>query len=440
MKITNAWICQIEDNKIKPVFGDIYIRNGSIIDIQKKNYNSYVVETENKTIAKSGFNVQGRVVTVPQINFHDHFYSRLAKGLSITGAMDNFENILKNLWWKLDKLLDRDMIIASVQMAAFESIQNGVTYIFDHHVSQKFVKDSLSDIADVLKKIGLRAVLCFETSDRNGEKLSAAALKENERYAKFQNGDLKAMLGLHASFTLKDATLEQAGKMIKENDLGIHIHLCEGDTDRKESQRLHGNLPTRRLKKHHLLNEKSILVHGVNLIDEDYLMIKENGSALVYSIDSNLNNAVGIPEYKNVPDEIPILVGTDGMHANIAKSMKLLFLCLRHQHNSFDKAFNFLDKCYFDQINFVKKYYPDFPSLQLGDRADFIVWDYIPPTPFTFDNFFGHYIYGMCERPIQSVIQNGKFLMKNHQISISSKQEIELNIHEQGRKLYNKFK
>ena len=86
MKITNAWICQIEEDKIKPVFGDIYVRNGTIIDIQKKKYNDYVVETENKTAPKSGFNVQGRVITVPQINFHEHFYSRLAKGLSITGV------------------------------------------------------------------------------------------------------------------------------------------------------------------------------------------------------------------------------------------------------------------------------------------------------------------------------------------------------------------
>jgi cytosine/adenosine deaminase-related metal-dependent hydrolase len=439
LKITNAWICQIEENNIKPVFGDIYIRNGTIIDIQRKKYNDYVVETENKTAAKSGFNVQGRVITVPQINFHEHFYSRLAKGLSINGPMDNFENILDSLWWKLDKILDRDMIIASVQMAALESIQNGVTYIFDHHASQKFVKDSLSDIADILKKIGLRAVLCFETSDRNGDKLSKAALRENERYAKFQNGDLKAMMGLHASFTLKNETLEEAGKIIEANDLGIHIHLSEGDTDRKESQRLHGNLPTRRLKKYNLLNKKSILAHGVDLIDEDYMMLKDSESALVYNIDSNLNNAVGIPDYKNTPQEIPILVGTDGMHANIAKSMKQLFLFHRHQKNSFDNAFTYLNKSYFDQINFVKRYYPDFPSLQLGDRADFIVWDYIPPTPFTSENFFGHYIYGMCERPIQSTIQNGKFLMKNHQISISAKQEMELNIHQQGRKLYNKF-
>lgn len=439
MKITNAWICQIEKNTIKPVFGDIYIRNGIIIDIQKKKYNEFVTEAENNKISKSGLNVQGRVVTIPQVNFHEHFYSRLAKGLYIKGAMDNFPNILKNLWWKLDKIIDREMVLASVQMGLLETIQNGVTYIFDHHVSQKFIKESLTDIADVIKKAGIRAVLSFETSDRNGEKLSKAALKENERYAKFQNGDLKAMFGLHASFTLNNNTLEEAGKICEANDLGIHIHLCEGETDRNESQRLYGNLPTRRLLKYNLLNEKSILAHGVDLIDEDYKMLKNNGSALVYNIDSNLNNAVGIPEYKNAQKNIPVLVGTDGMHANVAKSMKQLFLCYRHQKNGFDEAFEYLNKSYFDQIDFVKRYYPDFPRLHLGDRADFIVWDYTPPTPFASDNFFGHYVYGMCERPIHSVIQNGIFLMKNHQISLANKQEMELNIQQMGRKFYNKF-
>ena len=170
------------------------------------------------------------------------------------------------------------------------------------------------------------------------------------------------------------------------------------------------------------------------------MMLKDSESALVYNVDSNLNNAVGVPEYKNAPMEIPVLVGTDGMHANVAKSMKQLFLCHRHQQNSFEDSFDYISKSYFDQINFVKKYYPDFPALQLGDRADFIVWDYIPPTPFASENFFGHYIYGMCERSITSVIQNGKFLMKNNQISIAAKQDMELNIHQQGRKLYSKFK
>ena len=79
---------------------------------------------------------------------------------------------------------------------------------------------------------------------------------------------------------------------------------------------------------------------------------------------------------------------------------------------SFEAAFKFINKIYFDQIDFIKKYYPNFTSLGVNDRADLIIWDYIPPTIFNSDNFFGHFVYGILDRPIHSVIQNGHVLMK----------------------------
>ena len=81
LTIINAWICQISGQKIIPVFGDILISDGRISDITKKDFNKFLpqpLQSPDKTI-----NAGGRVITVPMINFHDHFYSRLAKGLPI---------------------------------------------------------------------------------------------------------------------------------------------------------------------------------------------------------------------------------------------------------------------------------------------------------------------------------------------------------------------
>ena len=170
LRITNAWICQIKGQKIVPVFGDILISEGRISEIREKNFKQFVSKTRKNFdgIIDAG----GRVVTIPMINFHDHFYSRLAKGLPIKGPMKNFKMILKNLWWKLDFALDKEMIQASAQMAALESIRNGVTYIFDHHSSPNSAKGSLKLMANELNNFGLRGVLCFETTDRNGKSLS----------------------------------------------------------------------------------------------------------------------------------------------------------------------------------------------------------------------------------------------------------------------------
>ena len=431
--IKNAWVCQIDSESVNPLFGNMLIENGIITQI-----NSADISIQQKDFVT--IDAGGRVVTIPNVNFHDHIYSRLAKGLPIHGSMENFPEILQNLWWKIDVLLDHDMIKASTYMAAMESIRNGVTYIFDHHSSPSHSLGSLNIIKDSLGEFNIRNVFCFETTDRNGELLKLEALKENTDFYLYNTDEnSKATFGLHASFTLEDSTLTAVKKFLEKNDIGIHIHLCEDESDKNISLKKYGKLPVQRLLDFNLLNEKSILVHGVHLTKEEFDLIKSKHPALVVNLDSNLNNAVGTPKFENIPEAISVLCGTDGMHANIPHSQKQLFLSLRNQKNSFNDAFKIFSKMYFDQFQFVKKYFPDFSSIHTRERADLIIWDYVPPTPFTKENFFGHYIYGILERPIHTVLQNGKVLMSDYTLNGIDEDNLNNYIYSQGKKLFDFF-
>ncbi len=438
LKITNAWLCQVKDKSIVPTFADVVIQHGKIKEVLRQDFNEFI--SGKKITDEKSFDAGGRVVTIPNVNFHDHFYSRLVKGSDVKGQTNNFHNILKNLWWKLDLAVDLDIVKASAQMAALESIRSGTTYIFDHHASPNSTSSSLQVITDVLNEFNLCSVLCFESSDRNGKKLSDEAIEENLAFFRNQTSEnVKALFGLHASFTLYDDSLSKVSKIVKDTGLGIHIHLCEDKVDRDLSVSLFGDSPVDRLIKFNLLNDRSILAHGIHLTDEDFLKLENLGCAIAYNPDSNLNNAVGIPEYSKVPESIPILCGTDGMHSNPTRSFKQLFLLYRHQGNSFASSFEWIQKIYFGQLNFVKKFFPDFTSLQAGDKADLIVWDYVPPTPITETNFFGHYVYGILERNIHSVIQKGKFLMKSKEIVGFSEEKISKDIYIQGKRLAERF-
>jgi cytosine/adenosine deaminase-related metal-dependent hydrolase len=294
-------------------------------------------------------------------------------------------------------------------------------------------------IAGVIRERGLRGVLCFETTDRNGRALADTGLDENKNFLKNSvNDDIRGLLGLHASFTINDETLKNSAAFINENNFGIHIHLCEDKVDRDISLKQYNNSPVERLNHFGLLNDKSILAHGIQIKENDFSTIEKAGSALVYNPDSNLNNAVGLPDFFPVPKSIPILAGTDGMNSNQARSLKQLFLLSRHNGMSFNESFKWIIKIYFDQLNFVKKYFPDFAALKLNDRADFIVWDYIPPTPINSENFWGHYVYGILERPIHSVVQNGEVLMNDFQITFDQS-EYNKHIFKQGKRLFDKF-
>lgn len=439
MKIKNAWICGVRDEEVIPVFGNIYISDGKIEKIERKSFKKYIRGNNKKT--KNSYDAKGKVVTLPNVNFHEHIYSRLAKGLPIKGKTNNFKNILKNIWWKLDLSLDHEMIKTSAEMAALESLQNGVTYIFDHHSSPNHITKSLKSIANVLIKRGIRSVLAFETSDRNRKKNSLESMEENENsILEFETPDTKYLYGLHASFTLKDSTLKKVSEFINQNDVGIHIHLCEDPADRKISKRKFGSLPLSRLAKYNLLNDKSILSHAIHLTKNEYNKILKYNSAIAFNPDSNMNNSVGLNNFRNIPRELTILCGTDGMHANPAKSFKTLFLLMRHSGLSNKETFDRIIKTYFNQIKFVKKFFTDFPSLNKNDRAEFIIWDYVPPTPINKNNFWGHYIYGILESQVSSVIQNGEFLMIDKRLNGINKTKIRKDIYTQGKRLFKKFK
>ena len=437
MIIRNAWICQLDaQDNVRPVFGDLEIADGKIKTITARPANRFV-----PLQSKQEIDAHGRVLTTPMVNFHEHIYSRLAKGLPISGPMTNFVEILESLWWKLDRLLDLPMVEASAQMAALECLQQGVTYLFDHHASPSAVSGSLATIARVLQSFNLRSVMAFEVSDRNGQEISRASIEENLDFIQnHTNADTKGMMGLHALFTISDQTLRTIAEQIANQNIGIHIHVAEDRADVELNREKFQKSLAERLNEFNLLNDRSLLIHGVHLTDDDLKIIARSGAALAFNPDSNLNNAVGLPRYASLPEQIPILMGTDGMHANVGRSLKQIFLLHRHQGNSFEQSFAFVQKIYKDQLQFVRRYFSDFPRLQSGDRADFVIWEYQPPTPLTSENFFGHYLYGLLESPPYSVFQAGQQLLHQQQILIQDRHSIFENIQQQGHRLFEIFK
>ena len=154
----------------------------------------------------------GRLLMPGLINTHMHFYGTFARGISLQKTPINFYEILSELWWKLDSALDSKSVYYSALIPAINSVKYGVTSIIDHHASPNAVAGSLDQIEDALSLLGLRGVLCYEISDRDGKEKCQQGLDENLRYiqkcqsAHSENVDhlFDGMVGLHASFTLED--------------------------------------------------------------------------------------------------------------------------------------------------------------------------------------------------------------------------------------------
>src|SRR4026207_1488075 len=152
----------------------------------------------------------GQYVMPGNICAHTHFYGAYARGMAIPGpAPKDFPEILQKLWWPLDRSLDAESIQYSVLPCLIDAIKHGTTTLIDHHASPNAIDGSLDIIAEAVEEAGLRAVLCYEVTDRDGQAKMKAGIDENMRFIKqTKSPRLASTFGLHASLTLSDSSLD----------------------------------------------------------------------------------------------------------------------------------------------------------------------------------------------------------------------------------------
>ncbi|MEE8143071.1 MAG: amidohydrolase family protein, partial [Planctomycetota bacterium] len=163
------------------------------------------------------------------VNAHTHIYSALAPlGMpDPEPPPENFVQILERVWWRLDRALDRDSLRASARLYAAEALLAGTTTLIDHHESPEFIEGSLDVLADACQELGIRALLCYGATERNGGREEAErGLAECRRFIESNTRpQLRGLIGLHASFTVSDETIRQAAELCQDLDTVLHVHL-----------------------------------------------------------------------------------------------------------------------------------------------------------------------------------------------------------------------
>ena len=195
---------------------------------------------------------RGGVIMPGFVNLHHHCYSAFARGLSMKGYRPaGFLQILEGMWWRLDRAMTLEDVYHSAAVTFLECVRAGVTTVFDHHASYGAIQGSLSEVSRAADRLGLRACLCYEVSDRDGEEKCTQAIEENLRFlreaARRKDEMRHGMMGMHAAFTLSDRTLERCVEALPPA-AGCHIHVAEGLDDARHSLQTYGKPVVRRLR------------------------------------------------------------------------------------------------------------------------------------------------------------------------------------------------
>ena len=365
--------------------------------------------------------LSGKYISPGLVCSHNHFYSALARGIiAEMKPANNFLEILQNLWWKLDKAIDQEILNYSGIVSSLEAIKAGTTSVIDHNSSPNFIKGSLNTLKRCFEEAGLRGILCYEVTDRNGSNKILESLKESADFISTIEKEsannperlIEAAIGAHAQFTLSDKTLSLISEIVNQTGKGIHIHICEDKSDAEYATINFGITAAERLARFNLLNEKSILAHGVHLSKKDIQLINEHDSFLVHNPRSNMNNGVGYLKY---PGQITnTAMGTDGIGSNMLEEIKFAFFKNKESKNKItgEIFLKFLQNG--NQI--LERYFNQkLGRIAPGYMADIVVYDYLPPTPLVNENLSGHLTFGLSSHDVETVIINGKIVYENRQ-------------------------
>ena len=362
---------------------------------------------------------RGGLIMPGLINLHHHAYYTLARGLRPRpGAGKGLPALLEGRWWRLDRAMNLEDVYHGAAAAFLECVRSGVTTVFNHHASYGAVTGSLSEISRAADELGLRACLCYEVSDREGESKCRAAIQENVDFireaSRRGDGMRCGMMGMHAGFTLSDRTLEACMEALPATS-GCHIHVAECLEDTTHSLQTYGKSVVRRLRERGVLGRKTLAAHCIHLNWEDVQILRETDTAVIHCPRSNMCNAAGaadVTEYSRA--RVGLGLGTDGEAADMLGELAAASALCRHSSQNPDAGFEELPRALFtSNAAFANRFFETpLGVLQPGAAGDVIVLDYRPPTPLTAENLDLHLLAAAGTARVSTTAAAGKLLME----------------------------
>ncbi|HEU4943374.1 MAG TPA: amidohydrolase family protein [Gaiellaceae bacterium] len=377
----------------------------------------------------------GCLVVPGNVCAHTHLYSALARGMPYAlEPPENFVQILQRVWWRLDRALDEELVRASALVGGMEALLSGTTTLVDHHASPNAIDGSLDVIEEALRSLGVRSVLCYETSDRDGPERARAGIEENRRFLERVRRErpplARGLVGAHASFTLSDETLAACAEL----GTGLHVHAAEDAADEDDAVALSGLRVVARLAAAGALDENTLLAHGVHLDDEELELARSANASIAHNARSNMNNSVGRARVGAMGPRVAL--GTDGIGSDMFEESRTAYFRLRE--DDLAAAVDWPLERLAEGARLAGRSFdePLLGTLAPGAPADLVVLDYPAPAPLDEATLAGHWIFGLASRHVRDVMVGGEWVVLDRRLARADQQTLAAEAAEQARRLW----
>ncbi|MDA3838584.1 MAG: amidohydrolase [Candidatus Delongbacteria bacterium] len=418
---------------------DILIKNANILTMNSQMNtfeNGFIGIEKDKIVylgiekpeatSKTIIDAKNNIVMPGLINAHTHSGMTMFRGVADDLSLMNW---LNNYIWPLeDKFVTEKNIKTASKLAIAEMILSGTTTFNDMYFFTGVTAENCKDI-------GMRAVLGEAVID-----FPASVKKTSEEYFlefinEYENDNLIIpSIVPHSPYSCSEGLLKRIKKLSDEKNLPVHIHISETTDEVKLIKEKTGMTPVEYLDSINFLNEKTVAVHCVHLTDNDMNILKNRNVGIVNSPESNLKLASGIAEVpKMIKKGLTVSLGTDGPASNNNLDMfeeMSLTVKIHKALNDDSTIMNAKEVLRMGTINGAKVIGIDniTGSLEIGKKADLIIIDINKPHLTPMYDPYSHLTYSANGSDVDTVIINGKIILKNRKFTNFDLDKVMLDI------------
>ena len=400
--------------------GDILVEGNQIVQIAENISSEY----------DELFDAQEFIAVPGLIQSHVHLCQTLFR---------NFADDLTLLDWLTKKIWPYESrhtpetLRLSARLGIAELIKSGVTTIMDmgavHHQDVIFEELASSGMRAIAGKTMMDYGKLPEGLKENTQDSISESVRLLEKWHNYDNGRIKYAFSPRFALCCSDDLLRKAGNLAKKYNVIFHTHASENKVEIQLVRERFGVRNIMLFEKLGIADENLCLAHCIWTDNEEKALLKEKNIKTLHCPSANLKLGSGIapiPEY--LESGITVSIGSDGAPCNnnldIFQEMRLAALIQKPFYGPQAMSARDTFKLATTSGSKALGLENEIGSIEIDKIADisFIKNNQVHSVPY--ENVYSKLVYSTQASDVDSVMINGKWVLKNRELSSLNETEI----------------
>lgn len=402
-------------------------------------------EVEKAYPANKVIDASGKIVMPGLICTHTHMPSVVGHNMPVDySKFRAFMDLLTKWWWPdIEEASTYESIYWCSLWAGAKMLKTGTTTVVDMVEAPSVVDGCLDVSADAVMKLGNRAVICYESTERISKENARAGINENVRFFKKYRGDSESRvtgrLAVHTVYTASEEMLREVRGLATDLGAGIKIHVAEVPPPLVIEK--FGRTAPFVLRDTGFLGPDVLAVHCINMNAEEIALWRDYDVKVAHTPMSNMLGGNGVaPIVEMLNEGITVSLGHDCFFTlDLFQYIRMAYLLHKvHHHNpGVIPSFQAIDFATTNAAKAIQKE-DQIGSLEVGKKADILIIKPEQPSPLLPQVFYDTLINDVDGANVETVLVDGKIVVDDHKLVNVDEEEIQRRTVEETTKIWKK--